>query len=197
MYFISGSFCFAAWMYMLSINQRTVNDHITSFIAALCMMSGSYSCFNIHYSVERCSTLEFLQGRNALHRNCSLHFFSVVKRCFFTINPEKSTKLECRKDKKQFAVNLRVCTFISDLADHEWKDSIDARQIPENLSVFLFFWFFFKVCGLFTFWFWMGSVSVWLLFWISQVSLETVYTVTIYIWSWFFFLNPSAIYSHF
>ncbi|XP_028817922.1 uncharacterized protein LOC114769244 isoform X4 [Denticeps clupeoides] len=60
----------------------------------------SYYCFNIHYPVELRSTLEFLQ------------------RCFFSINPERGTKVECKK--KLWSVNPRVLTLISDIADHEW-----------------------------------------------------------------------------
>ncbi|KAK0147785.1 hypothetical protein N1851_012526 [Merluccius polli] len=58
-----GSSCFAAGTFMLSIDQKIVNDHITSFMFALCLLFGSYYCFNIHYPVELRSTLEFLQSR--------------------------------------------------------------------------------------------------------------------------------------
>ncbi|XP_044187381.1 uncharacterized protein LOC122967041 [Thunnus albacares] len=58
---VCGSSCFAAQTYMLSIDQEVVNDHITSFMLAVCLMFGSYYVFNIHYPVELRSTLEFLQ----------------------------------------------------------------------------------------------------------------------------------------
>ncbi|KAJ8280808.1 hypothetical protein GJAV_G00059270 [Gymnothorax javanicus] len=99
---VCGTSCFAARMFMLSIDRQIVNDHITSFLSALCLMFGSYYCFNIHYPVELRSTLEFLQ------------------RCFFSINPERGTKVEWNKNKKVLPVNPRVLTLISDLADHEW-----------------------------------------------------------------------------
>ncbi|XP_036956914.1 uncharacterized protein LOC119021087 isoform X2 [Acanthopagrus latus] len=99
---VCGSSCFAAETFMLSIDNEIVNDCITSFTSAICLMFGSYYCFNIHYPVELRSTLEFLQ------------------RCFFSINPEKGTKVEWKKKKKVFSVNPRVFTLISDLADHEW-----------------------------------------------------------------------------
>ncbi|CAM4574008.1 unnamed protein product [Leuciscus chuanchicus] len=58
---VCGSSCFAAETFMLSINKKIVNDHITTFTSAICLMFGSYYCFNIHYPVELRSTLEFLQ----------------------------------------------------------------------------------------------------------------------------------------
>ncbi|XP_034039436.1 uncharacterized protein LOC117522160 [Thalassophryne amazonica] len=98
---VCGSSCFAAETFMLSIDKE-VNNHITSFTSAICLRFGSCYCFNIHYPVELRSTLEFLQ------------------RCFFSINPEKGTKVEWNKKKKVFSVNPRVLTLISDLADHGW-----------------------------------------------------------------------------
>ncbi|CAL9705219.1 unnamed protein product [Knipowitschia caucasica] len=99
---VCGPSCFAAERFMLSIDQEIVNDHIISFTSAICLMFASYYCFNIHYPVELRSTLEFLQ------------------RCFFSINPERGTKVEWKKKKKVYAVNPRVFTLIADLADHEW-----------------------------------------------------------------------------
>uniref|UniRef100_A0A1A8LY87 Uncharacterized protein n=2 Tax=Nothobranchius pienaari TaxID=704102 RepID=A0A1A8LY87_9TELE len=98
---VCGSSCFAAETFMLSIDKKIVNDRITTFTSAICLMFGSYYCFNIHYPVELRSTLEFLQ------------------QCFFSINPERGTKVESKK-KKVFSVNPRVLTLISDIADHEW-----------------------------------------------------------------------------
>ncbi|MED6234053.1 hypothetical protein ATANTOWER_021283, partial [Ataeniobius toweri] len=96
------SSCFTADCFMLSVDQKIVNDDITAFSCAICLMFGSYYCFNIHYPVGLRSTLEFLQ------------------RCFFSINPERGTKVEHSKRRKIFAVNPRVLTLIADLADHEW-----------------------------------------------------------------------------
>uniref|UniRef100_A0A3B4CXI0 Uncharacterized protein n=1 Tax=Pygocentrus nattereri TaxID=42514 RepID=A0A3B4CXI0_PYGNA len=61
---VCGSSCFTAGTFMLSIDQEVVNDHITSFIHAFCLLFGSYYCFNIHYPVELRSTLEFFQRYN-------------------------------------------------------------------------------------------------------------------------------------
>ncbi|MCI4395544.1 hypothetical protein PGIGA_G00181820 [Pangasianodon gigas] len=66
-------------------------------------MFGSYYCFNIHYPSELASTLEFLQ------------------RCFFSINPEKGTKVENKNSKRRLNVNPRVLTLIQELSDHEWR----------------------------------------------------------------------------
>lgn len=57
----SGSSCFTADCFMLSIDKKIVNDHITAFSCATCLMFGSYYCLNIHYPVGLRSTLEFLQ----------------------------------------------------------------------------------------------------------------------------------------
>ncbi|KAK0151910.1 hypothetical protein N1851_006714 [Merluccius polli] len=91
------------WRTMLSVDRNIVNDHIPSFISALCLMFGSFYCFNVHYPSELASTLEFLQ------------------RCFFSINPEKGTKVE-KTNTSRLTVNPRVLTLIQDLSDHEWCD---------------------------------------------------------------------------
>ncbi|GAA6096153.1 uncharacterized protein LOC110971785 [Tachysurus ichikawai] len=72
---VCGRSCYAAVRFLLSVDRKIVNDDITTFIAAVCLMFGSYYCFNIHYPSELASVLEFLQ------------------RCFFNINPEKGTKV--------------------------------------------------------------------------------------------------------
>ena len=41
-------------------------------------------------------------------------------RCFFSINPERGTKVE-RTNAKRLHVNARVLTLIQDLSDHEWR----------------------------------------------------------------------------
>ncbi|KAK9967219.1 hypothetical protein ABG768_001627 [Culter alburnus] len=102
---VCGSSCFASRLFMLSIDHKVVNDQITDFISAICLMLGSYYCLNIHYPLELGSTLEFLQ------------------RCFFNINPEKGTKVEKTK-KKTLHVNPRVLTLIANLSDHEWRETV-------------------------------------------------------------------------
>uniref|UniRef100_A0AAR2LM09 Uncharacterized protein n=1 Tax=Pygocentrus nattereri TaxID=42514 RepID=A0AAR2LM09_PYGNA len=80
---VCGASCYSANRFMLSIDGKIVNDNIAQFIAAINVMFGSYYCLNIHYPVQLRSTLEFLQ------------------RCFFNINPERGTKVEMKKTKKQ------------------------------------------------------------------------------------------------
>ncbi|XP_060776779.1 uncharacterized protein LOC132886232 [Neoarius graeffei] len=100
---ICGQSCFSSRWMMLSLDRVIVNDQMTSFIQSLCMMFGSYYCFNIHYPSQLASTLEFLQ------------------RCFFSINPEKGTKVE-KTSTAHMQVNPRVLTLIQDLSDYEWRD---------------------------------------------------------------------------
>ncbi|KAL2097021.1 hypothetical protein ACEWY4_006228 [Coilia grayii] len=97
---VCGRSCFSSERYMLSVDKQIVNDNISSFMTAVCLMFGSYYCFNIHYPAELASILEFLQ------------------RCFFSINPEKGTKVV--KTSSRLPVNPRVLTLIQDLSDHEW-----------------------------------------------------------------------------
>lgn len=56
-----GRSCYSSRQFMLSVDRNIVQDNISSFVSALCMMFGSYYCFNIHYPSELASTLEFLQ----------------------------------------------------------------------------------------------------------------------------------------
>ncbi|KAL1246706.1 hypothetical protein QQF64_034363, partial [Cirrhinus molitorella] len=98
---VCGQSCFSAKRWMLSVDRMIVQPSITSFIPALCLMFGSFYVFNIHYPVVLASTLEFLQ------------------RCFFSINPERGTKVE-NTSKSRLHVNPRVLTLIQDLSDHEW-----------------------------------------------------------------------------
>lgn len=44
------------------------------------------------------------------------------QRCFFSINPEKGTKVEKNKNRKQLSVNIKVIRLIQDLADHDWRE---------------------------------------------------------------------------
>ncbi|KAI7811278.1 hypothetical protein IRJ41_012513 [Triplophysa rosa] len=71
---VCGPSCYAAVQFMLAVDRNIVNDDITSFISAVCLMFGSYYCSNINYPTELASVLEFLQ------------------RCFVIINPEKGNK---------------------------------------------------------------------------------------------------------
>ncbi|XP_076745539.1 uncharacterized protein LOC143420875 [Maylandia zebra] len=89
-----GQSCYSSRRYMLSVDRHLVSTNISSFISALCLMFGSYYNFNIHYPSELASTLEFLQ------------------RCFFSINPEKGTKVENKNSKRRLSVNPRVLTLI-------------------------------------------------------------------------------------
>ncbi|XP_070403802.1 uncharacterized protein [Nothobranchius furzeri] len=99
---VCGQSCYSSRSFMLSLDRTLVNTNISSFISALCLMFGSYYCFNIHYPSELASTLEFLQ------------------RCFFSINPEKGTKVENKNSKRRLNVNPPVLTLIQELSDHEW-----------------------------------------------------------------------------
>lgn len=47
--------------------------------------------------------------------------FCRFQRCFFSINPEKGTKVE-KSSTSRLHVNPRVLTLIQDLSDHEWRD---------------------------------------------------------------------------
>ncbi|XP_070834130.1 uncharacterized protein [Chaetodon trifascialis] len=58
---VCGQSCFSSRRMMLCVDHVIVNENISSFISSLCMMFGSYYCFNIHYPTALASTLEFLQ----------------------------------------------------------------------------------------------------------------------------------------
>ncbi|KAI9541828.1 hypothetical protein NQZ68_026289 [Dissostichus eleginoides] len=100
---VCGRSCYSSKRYMLSVDRNIVQDNIPSLVSALSMMFGSYYCFNIAYPSELASTLEFVQ------------------RCFFSINPEKGTKVEKTRTSR-LQVNPRVLTLIQELSDHEWRD---------------------------------------------------------------------------
>ncbi|KAI9520384.1 hypothetical protein NQZ68_018692 [Dissostichus eleginoides] len=99
---VCGRSCYSSKRYMLSVDRNIVQDNIPSLVSALSMMFGSYYCFNIAYPSELASTLEFVQ------------------RCFFSINPEKGTKVEKTRTSR-LQVNPRVLTLIQELSDHEWR----------------------------------------------------------------------------
>ncbi|XP_015799130.2 uncharacterized protein [Nothobranchius furzeri] len=100
---VCGRSCYYAKRFMLSVDQEVGHNNVSCFISAFCMMFGSYYCLNIHYPSGLACTLEFLQ------------------RCFFSINPEKGTKVE-ETGKSRLHVNPRVLTLIQELSDHEWRD---------------------------------------------------------------------------
>ncbi|KAI9535001.1 hypothetical protein NQZ68_007086 [Dissostichus eleginoides] len=100
---VCGRSCYSSKRYMLSVDRNIVQDNIPSLVSALSMMFGSYYCFNIAYPSELASTLEFVQ------------------RCFFSINPEKGTKVEKTRTSR-LQVHPRVLTLIQELSDHEWRD---------------------------------------------------------------------------
>ncbi|KAI9541639.1 hypothetical protein NQZ68_028145 [Dissostichus eleginoides] len=100
---VCGRSCYSSKRYILSVDRNIVQDNIPSLVSALSMMFGSYYCFNIAYPSELASTLEFVQ------------------RCFFSINPEKGTKVEKTRTSR-LQVNPRVLTLIQELSDHEWRD---------------------------------------------------------------------------
>ncbi|XP_063054121.1 uncharacterized protein LOC134468409 isoform X2 [Engraulis encrasicolus] len=98
---VCGQSCYSAKRWMLSVDRIIVQPSIHSFLTALWLMFGSFFVFNIHYPASLASTLEFLQ------------------RCFFSINPERGTKVE-KTSTTRLHVNPRVLTLIQDLSDHEW-----------------------------------------------------------------------------
>ncbi|TWW76510.1 hypothetical protein D4764_13G0011720, partial [Takifugu flavidus] len=90
-----GSSCFAAETFMLSIDNEIVNNYIISFTSAICLMFGSYYCFNVHYPVELRSTLEFLQRH---HIRIVAHVDTLTRlnqaRADLKVRQEKCTYLE-------------------------------------------------------------------------------------------------------
>ncbi|KAK6466265.1 hypothetical protein HHUSO_G36549 [Huso huso] len=101
---IRGDSLLTASRLMLSIDKVVVTEQQTNFVEALLMMFASYYCLNIHYPSELGATLEFLQ------------------RCIFKINPDKGMKVERKPHKRQYAVNPRVLSLISAIADFEWRE---------------------------------------------------------------------------
>ena len=83
---------------MLSVDQNIVQDNIPSFVSALCLIFGSYYCFNKHYLSCLASTLEFLQ-------RC---VFLVLMRLTFSLYLE---------------IAATVTWGLGDLSDHECRDA--------------------------------------------------------------------------
>lgn len=77
--------------------------------------------FCVHHKAGSCGIflLRYLKTQHI--RRCNIYPFFFSSRCFFSINPERGTKVEHSKKRKVFAVNPRVLTLIADLADHEWR----------------------------------------------------------------------------
>ncbi|XP_039594615.1 uncharacterized protein LOC120516762 isoform X2 [Polypterus senegalus] len=98
-----GDSLLTASCFMLSVDKNVVKENIPVFLEAFEMMFAAYYIFNIQYPSDVGSTLEFIQ------------------RCFANINPERGTKVHRSKSKKQYAVNPRVLTLISAIADFEWR----------------------------------------------------------------------------
>ncbi|XP_056455373.1 uncharacterized protein LOC130389569 [Gadus chalcogrammus] len=101
---VCGNSTLAAENFMLSVDQNIVNGHIRIFSDAVMLMFGSYYCMNISYPAAQASTLEFLQ------------------RCLFKINPDKGSKVDRNATKRKLAVNPKVLTLITRIADYEWRE---------------------------------------------------------------------------
>ncbi|XP_039456291.1 uncharacterized protein LOC120433673 [Oreochromis aureus] len=69
---VCGSSCFASRLFMLSIDHKVVNDQITDFISAICLMLGSYYCLNIHYPWNLAPHLNFFRVIPADIEYCAL-----------------------------------------------------------------------------------------------------------------------------
>ncbi|XP_067280466.1 uncharacterized protein [Pseudorasbora parva] len=93
-----------AKMFMVAVDQFIVNDQLPSFKKAFQMMFCSYYLHNIDYPVEIAATLEFLQ------------------RCIFKINPDQGTKVTRKEKGRQYAVNPKVLSLISKIANFEWTE---------------------------------------------------------------------------
>ncbi|KAK0134928.1 Protein ALP1-like [Merluccius polli] len=98
---VCGDSALTAKFFMVAVDQVIVNEHFTSFSKAFQLMFCSYYVHNIDYPVEMRATLEFLQ------------------RCIFKINPDKGTKVARKEKGRQYAVNPRVVSLISKIANFE------------------------------------------------------------------------------
>ncbi|KAB5586581.1 hypothetical protein PHYPO_G00003360 [Pangasianodon hypophthalmus] len=98
------NFCFGSRVLHVICGPTIVNSHITVFSDAVVLMFASYYCLNISYPAAQGATLEFLQ------------------RCLFKINPEKGSKVEKTTSKKLLAVNPKVLSLITKIADYEWRE---------------------------------------------------------------------------
>ncbi|KAL1249112.1 hypothetical protein QQF64_022430 [Cirrhinus molitorella] len=112
---VCGNSPLTAKMFMVAVDQFIVNDQLSSFNSAFRMMFCSYYLHNIDYPVEIASTLEFLQ------------------RCIFKINPDRGTKVTRKEKGRQYAVNPRVLSLISKIANYE----LDRINAVMNSFLFL------------------------------------------------------------
>ncbi|KAK3545099.1 hypothetical protein QTP86_034634 [Hemibagrus guttatus] len=101
---VCGNSPLTAKVFMVAVDQVIINDQLNSFNIAFQMMFCSYYVHNIDYLVEIAATMEFLQ------------------RCIFKINPDQGTKVSRKEKKHQYAVNPRVLSLISRIADFEWRE---------------------------------------------------------------------------
>uniref|UniRef100_A0A096M8X4 Uncharacterized protein n=1 Tax=Poecilia formosa TaxID=48698 RepID=A0A096M8X4_POEFO len=93
---VCGTSCYTSNNFMLGIDGNVVNDQIPSFTSAICLMLMKSYVITV---VD----------------------FHVLNRCFLNINPDRGTKVETKKNKKNVSVNPRVLTLISEISDHEWR----------------------------------------------------------------------------
>lgn len=101
---VCGNNPLTAKMFMVAVDQFIVNGQVPSFNKAFQMMFCSYYLHNIDYPVEIAATLEFLQ------------------RCIFKINPDQGTKVTRKEKGRQYAINPRVLSLISKIANFEWTE---------------------------------------------------------------------------
>ncbi|KAI4904724.1 hypothetical protein NFI96_027431 [Prochilodus magdalenae] len=97
----NSSSCFTAGMFMLSIDQEVVNDH---HFFRTCLLSAVWQLLLFQHPLPSGTT-------------ANTRVPSKLSKCFFSINPERGTKVQWKKNKKVLSVNPRVLTLI---ADHEW-----------------------------------------------------------------------------
>lgn len=112
--FFTGTSCYASTNFMLSVDGKTVNYHITNFISAICFMFywSSFSVKNV------------------------LNYFIIIIINFFKILCLKTIVVDYKimfkgvsswsilrgaQKLKQLSVNPRVLTLIADLADQDWR----------------------------------------------------------------------------
>ncbi|XP_033964052.2 uncharacterized protein [Pseudochaenichthys georgianus] len=101
---VCGNSPLTAKTFMVAVDQVIVNEQLPIFTKALQFMFCSYYVQNIDYPVEIAATLEFLQ------------------RCIFKINPDKGTKVKRKEKGRQHAVNPRVLSLITKIANFEWTE---------------------------------------------------------------------------
>lgn len=98
---VCGDSLLTATDFMVAVDQVVVMEDISTFTDALISMFVMYYVMNIDYPAEVCATLEFLQ------------------RCVFSINPDSGSKVGKQEKRKRLAVNPKVLSLISNIADYE------------------------------------------------------------------------------